>query len=120
MIESFACGTPAIVHAAGGNREAIDATGGGYVYESREELHQALTVLAENSRIRERLGQCARKGFEQYYTEKLYISAYLDIIGAIQHRKGLLPTGDTSGIVVPETFVLERQGLNRHGPQSGS
>ena len=120
VIESFACGTPAIVHAAGGNREAIDATGGGYVYESREELHQALTVLAENSRIRERLGQCARKGFEQYYTEKLYISAYLDIIGAIQHRKGLLPTGDTSGIVVPETFVLERQGLNRHGPQSGS
>ena len=89
VIESFACGTPAIVHAAGGNREAIDATGGGYVYESREELHQALTTLAEDSRVREMLGRSARKGYEQYYTEKRYLSAYINLIGGIQHHKGV-------------------------------
>jgi glycosyltransferase involved in cell wall biosynthesis len=91
VIESFACGTPAIVHAAGGNREAIDATGGGYVYESREELHQALTALAEDSRVREMLGRRARKGHEQYYTENRYLSAYLNLIGGIQHHKGIAP-----------------------------
>jgi glycosyltransferase involved in cell wall biosynthesis len=91
VIESFACGTPAIVHAAGGNREAIDATGGGYVYESREELHQALAALAEDSRVREMLGRRARKGYEQYYTEKRYLSAYLDLIGGIQHHKSIAP-----------------------------
>ncbi len=91
VIESFACGTPAIVHAAGGNREAIDATGGGYVYESREELHQALTVLAEDSRVREMLGGRARKGYEQYYTKERYLSAYLDLIGGMQHHKGIVP-----------------------------
>jgi glycosyltransferase involved in cell wall biosynthesis len=91
VIESFACGTPAIVHAAGGNREAIDATGGGYVYESREELYQALTALAEDSRVREMLGGRARKGYEQYYTEKRYLSVYLDLIGGIQRHKGIAP-----------------------------
>lgn len=91
VIESFACGTPAIVHASGGNREAIDATGGGYVYESREELHQALKALAEDSRVSEMLGRRARKGYEQYYTEQRYLSAYLNLIGGIQHHKGIAP-----------------------------
>jgi glycosyltransferase involved in cell wall biosynthesis len=90
VIESFACGTPAIVHAAGGNREAIDATGGGYVYESREELYQALRALAEGARLRETLGQRARRGYEQYYTNERYVGAYLDLIGAIRQRKSVV------------------------------
>ena len=91
VIESFACGTPAIVHAAGGNREAIDTTGGGYVYESREELYQALTALAEDSGVREALGRRARRGYEQYYTEQRYVGTYLDLIGAIRQRKSVVP-----------------------------
>jgi glycosyltransferase involved in cell wall biosynthesis len=91
VIEAFACGTPAIVHAAGGNREAIDATGGGYVYESQKELYQAVRALAEDSRARETLGRRARKGYEQYYTEQRYLSGYLELIGAIRHHKSIAP-----------------------------
>ncbi len=89
VIESFACGTPAIVHAAGGNREAIDATRGGYVYESREELYQALTALAEDSRVRETLGQRARAGYEQFYSQKRYLAQYLDLVKEIGKKKGV-------------------------------
>jgi len=87
VIESFACGTPAIVHAAGGNREAVDTTGGGYLYESREQLHHAMTALAEDTGLRETLRRRARIGYEQYYTDQRYLSAYFDIIRAIQQRK---------------------------------
>jgi len=87
VIESFACGTPAIVHAAGGNREPIDTTGGGYVYESREELYHALTALAEDAGVRETMGRRARRGYEQYYTGQRYVGAYLDLIGAIRQHK---------------------------------
>jgi len=91
VIESFACGTPAIVHASGGNREAIDTTGGGYVYESRAELYQAIRTLAQDSHIRETLGLRARRGYEQYYTEERYVSAYLHLIDAVRHLKCVAP-----------------------------
>jgi glycosyltransferase involved in cell wall biosynthesis len=87
VIEAFACGTPAVVHAAGGNREAIAMTGGGYVYESPEELSQALTALGGDTCLRETLGRRARTGYERYYTEERYVNAYLDFIGGIQHQK---------------------------------
>jgi glycosyltransferase involved in cell wall biosynthesis len=96
VIESFACGTPAIVHAAGGNREAIDMTGAGYVYESREELYQALTVLAGDARVRQTLAQRAWRGYEQYYSEERYLGAYLDLIGAIQQQKHAVQVTDTT------------------------
>ena len=102
VIESFACGTPAIVHAAGGNREAIDATGGGYVYQSREELHQVLTAFEKDSALREVLGRRARRGHEQYYTRKRYLSAYLNLVTGIQHDKGIAP------LTQPEVGVSER------------
>ncbi len=96
VIESFARGTPAIVHAAGGNREAIDMTEGGFVYESREQLYQALTALAGDPRLRETLGRRARMGFERYYTEQCYVGAYLDLIGAIQQQKHAVQVTDTT------------------------
>lgn len=91
VIEAFACGTPAIVHGAGGNREAIDATGGGYVYESQKELYQTVRALADDSQAREALGRRARRGYEQYYTEQRYLSSYLKLIGAIRQHKSIAP-----------------------------
>lgn len=90
VIEAFACGTPAIVHAAGGNREAIDKTGGGYIYESRTELHQALLAIAADPQLRERLGERARKAYAQHYSETRYLKHYLGLIEDIRTRKGSL------------------------------
>jgi glycosyltransferase involved in cell wall biosynthesis len=87
VIEAFAFGTPAIVRAAGGNRETIDLTGAGYVYESREELYRALSAIAGDARVRAMLRQRARQGYERYYTADRYLDAYLDLIGSIRRRK---------------------------------
>src|SRR5262249_14985754 len=87
ILEAFACGTPAIVHNAGGSREAIDGTGGRIVYESSLELRRALGALAGNGILRKTLGQRARAGYEQYYSQGSYLKRYLDLIEAIGHTK---------------------------------
>jgi glycosyltransferase involved in cell wall biosynthesis len=89
VIESFACGTPAIVHHAGGSRETVDTTGGGYVYESPQGFHQALFLLAEDMQLRETLGQRARTGYEQYYSQKRYVGRYLDLVKEIAKKKNV-------------------------------
>ena len=87
VVEAFACGTPAIVHAAGGNREVIDTTGGGYIYESRTELHQALSGITADPQLRERLGERARIAYAQHYSETRYLKHYLELIEDIRNKK---------------------------------
>lgn len=89
ILEAFAYGTPAIVHNAGGSREAIDKTGAGVVYHSREELRHALTLLAKDSQLRETLGQRARAGYELFYSRKRYLERYLQLIQDIGKGKGV-------------------------------
>lgn len=90
ILEAFAHGTPAIVHNAGGSREAIDKTGGGLMYDSSEELHRVLTLLAKDFQLRENLGQRARAGYEKFYTQKRYLDRYLQLIEDIGKEKGFL------------------------------
>ncbi len=89
ILEAFAHGTPAIVHNAGGSREAVDKTGGGLVYDSEQELHHALTRLGKDSQLRESLGQRARAGYTQFYSQVIYMSRYLNLIRAIGKKKGV-------------------------------
>lgn len=91
ILEAFACGTPAIVHHAGGSREAIDKTGGGLVYESPEDLHQALSTLATDPTLREAMGRRGRAGYERYYSQERYLSHYLNLIETIRQKKEALP-----------------------------
>ena len=77
VLEALACGTPVVVHDAGGNREAIEKTGGGFVYRTAEELRCHLFILAQNPTVRETLAQRARIGYEQFYFSRtLYVSLF--------------------------------------------
>lgn len=87
IAEAFACGTPAIVHDAGGSRELVDATDGGIVYRTDEELLEALRKLSADPGYRARLGQHARAGFERLYTQQRHVDAYLACIESIRRRK---------------------------------
>ena len=87
VLEAFACGTPAVVHDAGGSREAIDKTGGGFVYGSSESLHQAISMLATDSQLRDTLGRRARAGYEQFYSQKRYLNRYLALVEEIVKTK---------------------------------
>jgi glycosyltransferase involved in cell wall biosynthesis len=89
IVEGFACGTPAIVRDAGGCREVIDATGGGLVYRTGEELRAALSRVVDEPGLRERLARCAREGFLRLYTRQRHVENYLAHVGAIRTAKGL-------------------------------
>lgn len=87
IAEAFACGTPAIVRDAGGSRELIDATGGGMVYQTDEELLDALHRLASDNTLRARLAQRARTGYEQHYTQQRHVDAYMACVEEIHEKK---------------------------------
>ena len=87
VVEAFACGTPAIVHDAGGAREVVDATGAGFVYRTPEELRSAVRRLAEDAELRLRLSARARSGYARLYSEERHVGRYLDHIDAIGARK---------------------------------
>jgi len=89
IVEAFACGTPAIVHDVGGSRELVDETGAGFVYRNREELRAALSQLAANTGLRERLGQRAQEAFLESYTPQQHLERYLEHVNVIRGSKGL-------------------------------
>ena len=89
VLEALACGTPAVVHDAGGNREAVEQTGGGFVYRSREELRRILSALAQDTTLQETLAQRARSGYERFYTRAHYLTRYLCLIDTIGQKKGM-------------------------------
>jgi glycosyltransferase involved in cell wall biosynthesis len=89
IVEAFACGTPAIVHDVGGSRELVDQTGAGFVYRNREELRAALSQLAANTGLRERLGRRARESFLRSYTPQQHLKRYLEHVNVVRDAKGL-------------------------------
>jgi glycosyltransferase involved in cell wall biosynthesis len=84
IVEAFACGTPAIVRDAGASRELIDQTGAGFVYNNDEELKSSIVTLVENQKLRASLAQKSRESYEKYFTAKIHIENYLNIIKDIQ------------------------------------
>ena len=89
IAEAFACGTPAIVRDAGGCREPVDATGGGLVYRTSEQLRVALSRLVNEPGLRETLAQRAREGFMRLYTPQRHLKSYLALVEAIGSSRGI-------------------------------
>jgi glycosyltransferase involved in cell wall biosynthesis len=87
VLEAMACGTPVIAHEAGGSAEAVERTGGGIVYRSRDELRSALRTMRDTPALRQTMACQARTGFEQHYTRAHYLSRYLGLIDQIGGRK---------------------------------
>lgn len=92
VAEAFASGTPALVRKAGGSRELIETTGGGFVYEDDEELELYIHRLSNNTALRTSLSKKAREGYLANYTVAQHMQAYLGHIEDTLQRKGM--TGD--------------------------
>lgn len=86
IVEAFATGTPAIVHDAGGCREAVDATGGGFVYRTEAELVSALHCMAGDDESWQEMCVRAFDGYRRLYTRKHHVSSYLDLVQSLGNR----------------------------------
>lgn len=80
VVEAFACGTPAIVRIAGGNREAIDQSGAGFLYEDDQQLRAVIDQFENEPSLRSVLGAKARAAYEQLYTEQRHVDDYLTTV----------------------------------------
>lgn len=87
VVEAFACGTPAIVRIAGGNRETIDQSGAGYLYTDEASLKAAIDKFAQDDTLRHELGQRARAAYEAYYTQNHHVEKYLNLVDTLLHAK---------------------------------
>jgi glycosyltransferase involved in cell wall biosynthesis len=88
-VEAFACGTPVIMHNVAGARELIEATGGGLIYQTSQELRVALSRVAYEPGLRQALAERARDGYLRLYTSERHIKNYLGVVNSIRNAKGL-------------------------------
>jgi glycosyltransferase involved in cell wall biosynthesis len=84
VVEAAACGTPSIVSGSpGGAAELVRNTGGGLLYNTEQELGDAIRRLVEDRPLRDALGTSARASYEQRYTKEHHVTAYLRQVGEI-------------------------------------
>ena len=89
VLESMACGTPAIVRRAGGSAEAIDQKSGGLVYEHPQELLPLVDRMVDDPELRRAMGGKARKEIESLYSEERWIEGYFDVIQSYTDKKSV-------------------------------
>jgi glycosyltransferase involved in cell wall biosynthesis len=89
IVEAFACGTPVIVRDAGGCREPVEATGGGLIYRTPEELRAALSRLAQDRELRETLARRGREGFFRLYRLDCHLENYLRLVDSVYCKRHL-------------------------------
>jgi glycosyltransferase involved in cell wall biosynthesis len=88
IMEAFRQQTPVIVRDLGSMPEIIAESGGGFVYETDQELVMVLDqLLAEPSRRRE-LGLRGYKAYQDNWTAELHLQRYFALIREIAVTKG--------------------------------
>lgn len=88
LIESFRLGTPVIARRLGPFPEIVEASGGGFLFETEAELLAAMRQLQQDSAKREQMGQAARTAFERNWLEAPVMAAYGAAFAKAAHAAG--------------------------------
>lgn len=83
IIEAFRQQTPAIVRNLGSMSEVIEESGGGFVYNTTEELVAAMDQLLSNPSNRHDLGQRGYEAFQRNWTPEAHLKQYFELIHKI-------------------------------------
>ena len=81
VLEAFCERTPVIARNLGPYPQIIEESGGGLLFNTRDELRSALALLAQNAGLRERLGARGRRAVATRWSEETAIAAYLALVG---------------------------------------
>jgi glycosyltransferase involved in cell wall biosynthesis len=92
IIESYARKTPVIVRDLGPFPEAVEDSGGGFVYRSDEELIQSINRIAASPALRSELGEKGYAAFVRQWSKKAHSELYFDFLRNIAAKKfGYIP-----------------------------
>jgi glycosyltransferase involved in cell wall biosynthesis len=88
LIESFRQGTPVIARRLGPFPEIVQESGGGELFETPDELHNAMRRLQADPALRQRLSDCGYKAYVERWSESAVVPRYLDIVHRAAQRRG--------------------------------
>ena len=86
-LEAFARGTPAIVRDLGALPEAVEDSGGGFVYRTDDELLGAMETLRTDAGLRRSLGELGRRAYVERWSEEPHIAGYFEAIEEASERR---------------------------------
>ncbi|MGD0629625.1 MAG: glycosyltransferase family 4 protein [Terracidiphilus sp.] len=91
-IEAFARKTPVIARDLGPLPELIEASGGGLVFNTDEQLLAAIHSIARSPQLRAELGQKGYDGFLQWWCRDAHLRSYFGFLEEAAQRKfGCVP-----------------------------
>lgn len=88
LIEAFCEATPVVARRVGPFPEIISQSGGGLLFDTAEELEQALAALSEKKGLREKLGGAAAHASRSLWSESAGMQRYFDLIRSVAQRRG--------------------------------
>ena len=89
IIEAFSMKTPVIVNNVGAPPDVIEESGGGFIYNNKEELIRAMETLRTSPQIRKELGEKGYTAYKKYWTEENGLRIYFDLISRIAQKKNI-------------------------------
>jgi glycosyltransferase involved in cell wall biosynthesis len=87
LIEAFRQGTPVIARRIGPFPEIVERAGAGILFSTTEELVAGLDRFATDTEFRARAAQAGRRAYEEHWSERVVIPAYLDLVWRAAERK---------------------------------
>lgn len=87
ILESLSRATPVIVRNIGGMPQITAESGGGMIFDTDEQLLDAMEALIADPELRRKLGQQGYAAFNQRWTADAHIPRYLSLVNAILKRR---------------------------------
>ncbi len=88
LIESFRQGTPVIARRIGPFPEIVETSGGGELFQTREELIGAMRRLQTDPGRRASLARAGLAAFAERWSERAVVPQYLAIVASAARKKG--------------------------------
>ena len=83
IIEAFSQKTPVIATNLGGMPEIIEESGGGFIYNTDQELLAAMDILLADPSYRRELGLRAFEAYQRNWTAEAHLRGYLALVQQI-------------------------------------
>jgi glycosyltransferase involved in cell wall biosynthesis len=88
LIEAFRERTPILARRRGPYPEMVELSGGGMLFDTADELAEAMRRIRTEPRLRDRLGQAGQQAFGRYWTETVVLDRYLDLVRRTAQGRG--------------------------------
>ncbi len=88
IFEAFRERTPVIVRNLGGMPEIVQESGGGFIFNTEQEMVSAMDRLLESREFRDILGDRGFEAYQRNWTPDVYIRRYLELLHDLRKAGG--------------------------------